>query len=306
MRKNIKMAKFRSKETIHARKITKIMFNDPYSQMIGSALILVEPNKTVCASEKWMRRYNPKVGGYYVEANDQNIHGSYRSAEEIEKNYEQLTSDEPLLSGEALEEHMRKLEARDNEIRKDKRVIQISVQDGDKIFSQCTTMGEFTIGVNLMGLAYYENFIGYIIDQLNKKTIRLKEDLIIPKGTIFEDISNMSVEYGDGNFETNYGIGNDLSMSIKITDEFLTSAPEIFEETNKIPESKYETYQSDTYYPVDKKLQYKDKSIKVINKAGCDLCIFSNGNSGVCLEDNRVCGSMARKTGDSVQFMAIS
>jgi len=43
---------------------------------------------------------------------------------------------------------------------------------------------------------------------------RLKKDIVIPAGTVFENVVGMNVEYGNGNYECTIGLTKDSAGSL--------------------------------------------------------------------------------------------
>ena len=62
--------------------------------------------------------------------------------------------------------------------------------------------------------------------------ILLKQDLIIPKGTIFEDCTGLNVEYSSGNFESIIGTGRDGVINIFLNEDVISDDMDKFELLN--------------------------------------------------------------------------
>lgn len=59
--------------------------------------------------------------------------------------------------------------------------------------------------------------------------IKLKEDLIIPKGTEFENCDNTKIEFVDGNFNTMIGTGTDGVVNIYLNQDVIRDNNDKFE-----------------------------------------------------------------------------
>ena len=61
--------------------------------------------------------------------------------------------------------------------------------------------------------------------------VRLKKDVVIPAGTVFDNVEGMHVEYGPDNFEHTFGLTKDSVGSLVYGLDFLDPAlEEWFEE----------------------------------------------------------------------------
>ena len=57
--------------------------------------------------------------------------------------------------------------------------------------------------------------------KVKTKTLRLKQDFIIPKGTEFECIDGNKTEWIEGNYEANLALNNDNTMRIVVNTDTL-------------------------------------------------------------------------------------
>lgn len=64
------------------------------------------------------------------------------------------------------------------------------------------------------------------------KYVVLKEDMIIPKGTIFKDCVGLTQRFSSGNYQAICAPGNDDAHFVTINDDTIAAKPDLFEMGN--------------------------------------------------------------------------